>query len=150
MEHATAIDLQAWDSYQRMRQRLSARIARELATTGLSEADYEILGALVRENRPVRPTALGCELDWEKSRLSHQLRRMEQRGLLTRESCADDGRGFEITITTAGRAAHATAKETYDAAVCRYVTQALSSEQLQQLRDISEALLPHLDEPHPA
>lgn len=148
MEHAHTLDQQAWESYQRMRLRLTARIARELAaTSGLSEADFEILGALVGETAPVRPTVLGVGLDWEKSRLSHQLRRMEQRGLISRNSCIEDGRGFEISITSDGRSAHAKAKEAYDSAVCRYVTQTLTAEQLQQLQSIAETVLPHLEEP---
>ena len=77
MDTATPLAADAWDAYQRMRLRLSARIARELsAASGLSEADYEILRALMHEDRPVRPVALGQCLGWEKSRLSHQLRRM--------------------------------------------------------------------------
>lgn len=94
MDTAAPLALDAWDSYQRMRARLSARIARELtAASGLSEADYEILGALTHEDRPVRPVTLGQCLGWEKSRLSHQLRRMEQRALIVRTSCVEDGRG---------------------------------------------------------
>ena len=146
MPHAAPLALDAWDSYQRMRARLSARIARELtAASGLSEADYEILGALVDGDAPVRPVALGQCLDWEKSRLSHQLRRMEQRGLIVRTSCAEDGRGQEVAISTAGRDAHTTAKAAYDDAVCRYVTSTLSDEQLRQLRQIAETVLPYLD-----
>ncbi|UNK71161.1 MarR family transcriptional regulator [Microbacterium sp. H1-D42] len=147
MEHTDATALQAWDSYQRMRARLAARIARELtAASGLSEADYEILGALSRSDAPLRPVALGCDLEWEKSRLSHQLRRMEQRGLITRDTCIEDGRGQEIALTQAGRAAHAKAKTAYDEAVCRYVTKTLSDEQITQLHGIAETVLPHLDD----
>lgn len=146
METTTPRAVDAWESYQRMRMRLSARIARELtAASELSEADYEILGALVREDAPVRPVALGLCLDWEKSRLSHQLRRMEQRGLIIRTSCLEDGRGQEVSISLSGREAHAIAKAAYDEAVCRYVTNTLSDEQLTQLHSIAETVLPHLD-----
>lgn len=146
MEHVeTTTALQAWDSYQRMRLRLAARISRELAAaSGLSEADFEILGALVQSDSPMRPVALGCDLDWEKSRLSHQLRRMQQRDLISRDLCIEDGRGQEITLTPTGRAAHAKAKAAYDEAVCRYVTKTLSEEQLAQLHGIAETVLPHL------
>src|SRR5262245_953385 len=94
-----------WASYQRMRLRLSERLNRELAqATGLSEADFEILVALTETpDDSVRALALRCGLEWEKSRLSHQLRRMEQRGLLTREDCAEDNRGTIIRVTDEGR-----------------------------------------------
>ena len=146
MHTAEPLAVDAWESYQRMRSRLAARISRELsAASGLSEADYEILSALVTEDAPLRPVALGQCLDWEKSRLSHQLRRMEQRGLIIRTSCVEDGRGQEVSISAAGREAHATAKAAYDDAVCRYVTSTLSDEQLTQLRGIADTVLPHLD-----
>ena len=68
----------AWQAYQRMRLQLNGRISRELyRSTGLSEADFDILFFL--EESPdgsVRSIALRCGLEWEKSRLSHQLRRI--------------------------------------------------------------------------
>src|SRR5256885_12142766 len=99
------IQLADWANYQRMRVRLTERINRELAhKTGLSEADFEILSALTESpDESVRALALRCGLEWEKSRLSHQLRRMEERGLITREECAEDNRGSVIRVTDAGR-----------------------------------------------
>ena len=69
-----------------MRLLLNGTMNRELfRSTGLSEADFDILHFL--EDSPgqsVRSIALRCGLEWEKSRLSHQLRRMQGRGLITR------------------------------------------------------------------
>ena len=102
----TATQTNAWTAFQRMRARLTGQINRELAReTGLSEADFEILAALIaRPDEPVRAISLRCGIDWEKSRLSHQLRRMEQRGLVIRGHCAEDNRGAMVRITEAGRA----------------------------------------------
>ena len=54
----------AWASYQRMRTRLTGRLNRELANqTGLSEADFEILTALIEApDESVRALALRCGL----------------------------------------------------------------------------------------
>ena len=41
---------------------------------------------------------------WERSRLSHHIKRMEARGLVEREECPDDGRGAFVAITPMGRA----------------------------------------------
>ena len=140
----------AWANYQRMRTRLSGRLNRELArTTGLSEADFEILVALTESpNETVRALALRCGLEWEKSRLSHQLRRMEARGLVTREECAEDNRGTIIRVTDAGRTLAAAAKHHYDQAVRRYVADVLTAEQLDALGDIAATMLAQLEEPH--
>lgn len=140
----------AWANYQRMRVRLTGRINRDLArATGLSEADFEILTALTDSpNETVRALALRCGLEWEKSRLSHQLRRMEERGLVRREDCAEDNRGSVVRVTEAGRALAAEAKHHYDRAVQRYVADVLTAEQLAALGTIAETVLAQLEEPH--
>ncbi len=140
----------AWVSYQRMRVRLTERLNRELARkTGLSEADYEILAALTETpDESVRALALRCGLEWEKSRLSHQLRRMEARGLVIREECVEDNRGSVIRVTDAGRTLAAEAKRHYEQAVQQYVTDVLSPEQLAALGSIAKTILSQLEEPH--
>jgi DNA-binding MarR family transcriptional regulator len=140
----------AWANYQRMRLRLAERLNRDLAhKTGLSEADFEILSALTESpNESVRALALRCGLEWEKSRLSHQLRRMEERGLITREECAEDNRGSVIRVTDAGRKRAAEARLHYEQAVRRYVTDVLTAEQLEALGTIAETVLNQLEEPH--
>lgn len=142
----------AWASYQRMRVRLAARLNRDLArATGLSEADYEILAALAgTPHESVRALALRCGLEWEKSRLSHQLRRMEQRGLVVREKCRDDSRGADVRLTESGRRLAAEARAAYERAIRRHVVDVLSPDQLAALGEVSEVLLAPLAEPHEA
>jgi DNA-binding MarR family transcriptional regulator len=132
-----------WSNYQRMRVRLAGRISQELAqATGLSEADFEILSALEQApNQTLRVLALRCGLDWEKSRLSHQLRRMEQRGLIARTECTEDLRGTIVRSTAEGRARACEAKRYYDAAVQRYFVKALSDDQLAALDQIAQQVL---------
>jgi DNA-binding MarR family transcriptional regulator len=139
----------AWTSFRRMRTRLNGRLNRELAQeTGLSEADLEILVALSESpNESVRALALRCGLDWEKSRLSHQLRRMEQRGLVIREPCPEDNRSALIHLTATGRQLAEEARVVYERAVRRWVYDALTPDQIKALGAISETLLAHLEEP---
>jgi DNA-binding MarR family transcriptional regulator len=131
-----------------MRVRLSGRLSRELARdAGVSEADFEVLLALLdSQDDSVRALALRCGLEWEKSRLSHQLRRMEERGLVARHDCPEDNRGSVVSITDAGRELALDARRRHDQAVQRYVTEALTAQQLDQLGAISEAILVGLDE----
>lgn len=138
-----------WAKYQRLRHRLSERLNRELAReTGLSEADFEILTALTGSpDESVRALALRCGLEWEKSRLSHQLRRMEQRGLVVREHCEEDNRGATIRVTDEGRALAEQAKSVHDRAVQRYVYDALTPDQLAALGEIADTILTNLGEP---
>ena len=140
----------AWASYQRMRVQVAGQINRELARkTGLSEADYDILTALTHtDDDSVRALALRCGLQWEKSRLSHQLRRMEERGLVQREECLEDNRGTIVRVTEAGRKIAAEARQHYEAAVRRYVTDVLSDAQLAALEDIADTVLRQFERVH--
>jgi DNA-binding MarR family transcriptional regulator len=70
----------------------------------LSLADYDVLVAL-SERGPQRINELGEVLGWEQSRLSHQLRRMRGRGLVSRHGSGDDRRGATVELTDAGDSA---------------------------------------------
>jgi DNA-binding MarR family transcriptional regulator len=98
---------QAWRGFLRLQSRVLATLARRLqADSGLSLADYEVLVALtdVADAR-LRVLDLARSLDWEQSRMSHQVARMTRRDLVAREECLDDGRGAWVVLTPAGRAA---------------------------------------------
>jgi DNA-binding MarR family transcriptional regulator len=132
----------AWQAYQRMRLQLNGRISRELyRSTGLSEADFDILFFL--EESPdgsVRSIALRCGLEWEKSRLSHQLRRMAGRGLITKTADA------VVQLTDKGREQIAAARACHSAAVGRYFGDVLTGEQLAALTRISDQVVTRLNE----
>lgn len=103
----TPDEQRAWRGYRRMRALLDLQLARDLMReSGLSEADYDVLSTLgeTTANR-MRLTELAAHMLWSKSRLSHHIGRMEQRGLVTREPCDEDGRGSIIALTGAGRQA---------------------------------------------
>lgn len=143
----TRREAQAWRAYRSMQAQLASRIARDLArSTGLSEADYEVLLALDEaEQRSMRALALRCQMQWEKSRLSHQLRRMEERGLVTRKECAEDSRGTVICLTRKGSNAVSRATDRRTEAVRTHFLERLSRDQLTALTDISTTLLDSYD-----
>lgn len=138
----------AWTNYQRLRLRLAERVNRELAEkTGLSEADFDILTALIESpDDTMRALELRCGLEWEKSRLSHQIKRMEKRGFVTREECLEDNRGTVIRITDTGRKLATEAKYHYEQVVKHYVIDVLTADQLDALSTIAETILTQLDE----
>lgn len=139
-------EARAWRAYVHMRLQVQARLVRDLATSsGLSEADYEVLVNLSEapEGR-LRHFQLGEALQWDRSRLSHQLTRMAKRGLVTKEACPTDARGGYVVLTPAGRAAIESAAPAHVAAVRRYFIDALDADQRAALADIAETVLAHL------
>src|SRR5580658_4895278 len=83
----------AWLGYRRMRALLDLQISRDLARdSGLSDADYEVLSSVSESaQHQLRLGDLAARMLWSKSRLSHHVARMEQRGLVARQDCASDG-----------------------------------------------------------
>jgi DNA-binding MarR family transcriptional regulator len=137
----------AWRGYLRMQGKLSARLNRQLqADSGLSLADFDVLVHLTDvPDAKVRVSELARALQWEKSRLSHHVARMERRGLVAREECADDGRGAFVVLTAQGRAAIEGAAPPHVDAVRHLVFDTLSPEQIRVLGQISDQVLARLD-----
>ena len=101
----TPDEQRAWRGYRGMRALLDLQIARDLMRdSGMSEADYDVLSTLGEtDGHRMRLTELAAHMLWSKSRLSHHIGRMEQRGLVAREPCDDDGRGSMVVLTASGR-----------------------------------------------
>lgn len=139
----SAAEEQAWSAYRAMRLRLDATVARELEdSTGLSMPDYDVLCAVTGiEHGCVRVNALATRMLWSKSRLSRQLGRMERRGLIAREPCELDGRGDDVVITEAGRAALADAVPQHLQSVRTHFADRLSARQLAALTDVAETIV---------
>jgi DNA-binding MarR family transcriptional regulator len=96
----------AWRTFVDAHYRLEFHLARRLQESGLSGADYEVLALLSDHDGDRMPShQLRHALGWEKSRLSHQVRRMQIDGLISREPNPGDARSTMICLLPAGRAA---------------------------------------------
>ena len=104
------------------------------ADSGMSAADYLVLVKLTESGGRMRFTEL---VEWEKSRMSHQVGRMTKRGLVAKEDCPDDGRGAFIVATPAGHKAIEDAAPPHVAHVRRLFIDALTPEELTALAHIS-------------
>lgn len=139
----------AWRALQFMQMRVEAELARQLANdSGLSYPDYLVLVALTgRPDGRLRLHQLAHHLGWEKSRASHHVGRMAGRGLVTKEKCASDRRGFFAVVTDEGRRAIEAAAPGHVATVRRLVIDRLDPDQLDAVGDAAAAVLAGLDEP---
>src|SRR6478752_8155100 len=100
----TADQRRAWMAFMRVRLRLTYEMNRQLqADSNLSLPDYDVLIALRYAPRgQMQITELAAGIGWERSRLSHHLRRLESRGLVELRPAASDRRATEITLTDWG------------------------------------------------
>jgi DNA-binding MarR family transcriptional regulator len=129
-----------------MRTLLDLQIARDLhRDSGLSEADYDVLSTL-SENADGRWRArdLAAQLLWSTSRLAHHVGRMEQRGLVARQPCADDARGALISLTEQGLALLRKAAPPHVASVRQHMISLLTAEEVAALDAIAGKVISHL------
>ncbi|AUI59132.1 MarR family winged helix-turn-helix transcriptional regulator [Amycolatopsis sp. BJA-103] len=139
-------EARAWRGMIDALPRLTAVLERQLVQdAGLSAAEYTLLVPLSEAPDGVlRARDLGRMVGWERSRISHQIIRMEKRGLVVREECNEDARGSMVRLTEAGRTAIVAAAPAHVAAVRRYFIGALTDAELDVIGPALERVLDRL------
>jgi DNA-binding MarR family transcriptional regulator len=143
----TAQEQRVWRRWLTLNARLAATLHRELQDdAGLSMQDFAVLVHLTdRPEGRIRVTDLARLMQWERSRVSHHVTRMERRRLVQRVECPEDGRGAFIVLTPQGRSAIEQAAPGHVTAVRRLFFDALSPEDLDAFTTIVERVLAQLD-----
>jgi DNA-binding MarR family transcriptional regulator len=138
----TAEQQHMWRAFQRMRRALDRGLERQLADeAGLSSTDFEVLVALSEASpRELRARDLVQMLSWDRSRLSHHLRRMEQRGLVERRDCPGDARGTIIVLTPPGWSVIEAAAPAHVAVVRSFVFDVLTPAEVQTFTVLAERI----------
>lgn len=133
----------AWQAYRDLQRELRNALDRQLVDdAGLSAAEYALLVPLSEApGGRLRARDLGGLVGWDRSRISHQLSRMEQRDLVTREPCPHDARGSMVRLTPTGRSAIKAAAPNHVATVRRFFLDPLSDDELDTLAALFDRLL---------
>ena len=138
MQPLTAEEQALWDAWQAASTALSQVNAEVTEATGLSEPDFVVLTRLQDADGGVlRQSELCAVTGWHRSRLSHHLRRMAERGLVAR---AEVPGGAEVRLTTMGRAATVRARPVHADAVRRHLVQALPARDRRRLETLLRSL----------
>ncbi|MBK3602341.1 winged helix-turn-helix transcriptional regulator [Streptomyces sp. MBT98] len=136
----------AWDGFIRMQEKLIGRLSHYVqADSSMSAADFLVLVNLTGAGGRMRFMDLTKLVEWEKSRMSHQVGRMAKRGLVTKEDCPDDGRGSFVVATPAGYEAIEGAAPLHVEHVRRLFIDALTQDELDTLTRISSRVVVHLE-----
>ncbi|MEU9984918.1 MarR family transcriptional regulator [Streptomyces sp. NPDC050856] len=124
----------AWRTYLDVNRLLTYQLEKDLQPFGLTINDYEILVNLSESaERRMRMSDLAAATLQSKSRLSHQITRMENAGLVRRENCESDRRGLYAVLTDQGmETMHKVAPHHVESVRSHFIDQ-LSPEALGQL-----------------
>jgi len=144
-----ADEMRAWRGYIVGSALLEYRLNRELQEEhGITLADYEILARLSeQEGMRMRMTQLAADVASSKSRVSHQVARLESAQLVRRELCPSDGRGIFAVLTDSGFELLRAAAPTHLRGVREHLIDRLTEEQRAALMVIFEDLAVRLGPP---
>ena len=153
--HLTGPETEFWYSYMKVLLRVRYEMNHQLrATSGLSVADYDVLVALTSEDSGrMRVSDLAVRIGWERSRLSHHVKRMRDRGLVESDRSPDDLRATDVTLSARGRQVLAEASPAHVAFVRSAFLDALSPREMAQMHEtldrVYDALVEHGSLPRP-
>lgn len=135
-------DWGVWLAYFRGARELIAALDRRLQDdAGLSHPEYLVLlGLWQAPDHTLRTGELAERLVWEKSRVSHQVSRMEARGLLERRECETDGRGVMVTLTDDGERLFQTATPDHITAIREWFLDPLEAEEKAVVGRVSQRM----------
>jgi len=133
-------ELRVWHAFKLMGEDVFARVGRDITeATGLSGPDFGVLSRLgYLDKGEMRQQNLAESMGWDKSRLSHQLTRMQQRKLIERRDA--DNRVVLVVLTKHGREKLEAARPVHAASVRRNLLSRLSAEQIATIVRVSNIL----------
>lgn len=137
------VESAAWRGWIRMTGLLQAEMGRTLERdTGLSLPDYEVLVNLSEaDGHRLRMSELASRMMWSKSRLSHQVARMAERGLVERKECPSDARGTLAELTERGLATIVAAAPRHVATVRTLLFDRLDRDQVETLATLTGTIV---------
>lgn len=141
----TSIEQRTWRAHLAAHKLLEHRLDRELHPFGLSVNDYEILVNLSESpDHRMRMSDLADATIQSRSRLSHQISRMEAAGLVARENCPDDRRGTFAVLTEHGWATIQKVAPHHVSSVRQHFIDLLTDDQLHELEKAYTPVVSHL------
>lgn len=145
------LDSKAWRAFHAINQRLLPHLGSQITNhSGLTGPEYIVLVTLSELNQPyIALNRLATALGWEISRMSHQITRMHNAGLVAKIQSETDARCFEVSITEHGRTIIEPAIPLQSKEINHCFSDILTDEQKNSLIEISAAISAHMREHHP-
>jgi DNA-binding MarR family transcriptional regulator len=145
------LDSRAWRAFHKIGTSLLPHLGRQITNhSGISGAEYVVLVALSESTLPsMNLNRLARILGWEISRMSHQVSRMEEIGLVKKTKNLEDSRCFDVSITSNGKKIAESAIPLQSKEINHCFSDVLTQAQMKALIDISEAISKHMKDHHP-
>ena len=145
------LDSKAWRAFHRIGTSLLPHLSRQITNhSGITGAEYVVLLSLYESTEPkVSLNKLAQGLGWEISRLSHQVSRMENAGVLKKTKSSEDSRCFEPSLTAKGKNIIEAAILLQSKVINHCFSEVLTKTQMKSLIEIADAISTHMNKHHP-
>lgn len=132
-------EMQLWHKWKNSYKVIFGNVVKDMfAQTGLSEGDYGILDRLdLYGEGKLRQQELASTMDWDKSRLSHHLTRMEKRGLVIREQLKNE-RGVQVIMTASGKSILLDARPIVSMAIREHFLNLLTEQDMKTITNLAD------------
>lgn len=142
----TKSELAIWREYVETSEAVRRTLGSDFqSTSGISPGDYSVMLSISEAaDQRLRSSDLADLVGWERSRLSHHLRRMEERGLVTRTRDDSDSRGAWVSLTPDGSSTFRSSSAAHLRLIRDVFIDAFTPDQLEAARVVSTALRQHL------
>lgn len=143
----TPTELRAWLGLVAVAELLPARLDSQLQhDAALTHFEYQVLAMLSEAtDRTLRMSSLAQRTNATLPRLSHVVKRLEDRGLVDRATCAEDRRATNARLTPAGWDLVVATAPGHVATARALVVDALTADEVRQLETLTRAMLARLD-----
>ena len=133
-------EFRVWHAFRLMHEDVLGRVGRDITqATGLSGPEFAVLSRLAGPGKgELRQQVLAGMMAWDKSRLSHQLTRMQERSLIERRRI--DGKTVLIALTKLGREKLDAARPVHADSVRRNLLSRLTQQQIDTIVRVSNIL----------
>lgn len=136
----------SWRAILRGTRLLEQALDDALGDAGLQLSEYEIISMLSEsEKHRLRMSELAAMVVQSRSRLTHTAKRLEDRGWVTREQCANDKRGVELVLTQGGLEAVRAISQIHVRSVRDNLVDIMTPEQFTAIGDAMGIVRDHLD-----
>jgi len=145
------LDSRAWRAFHKIGQQLIPHLGRQIMNhSGLSAPEYVVLLVIYESDKAaLNVNTLATQLGWEISRMSHQVTRMQESGLLKKTKSNSDSRCFDVSLTAVGKNRIIEAVPLQSLEINHCFSEILTKSQMQALIEISDVISDHLEEHHP-
>ena len=145
------LDSRAWRAFHKIGTSLLPHLSRQITQhSGITAAEYVVLVSLSELPVPeISLNRLATNLGWEISRMSHQISRMDESGLVKKTRNSEDSRSFNVSITPQGRKVAESAIPLQSKEINHCFSEVLTKQQMETLIEISEVIAQHMKSYHP-